>query len=68
MSDNPPFKPGDKVRHKLIRSWTGTVVRYHKASHWRNGKVFWKGWDMYDPERIDWTWDFAMEKIDCNNS
>ena len=68
-----PFFAGDKVRHKLCPAWTGEVVRVgpevmlegrpHENNPGPARQIYWKGWDPFDPEKVDWTWDFAMEGI-----
>lgn len=64
MSELPKFYIGDKVRHKLI-GYVGEVVGVGKEErypqHGPARKIYWKGWNAYDPERVDWTWDFALE-------
>lgn len=62
MTQVRDFNKGDRVRHKQIKT-EGTVVRYFRPTWWANGMVFWRGWDPLDPDRIDWTWDFAMEHV-----
>jgi hypothetical protein len=59
------FNRGDRVRHNQ-GCGEGIVVRYFKPSKWEHGMVFWKGWNPFQPERIDWTWDFAMTKLTNN--
>lgn len=58
------FAVGDKVRHKQMKL-VGEVVGLSKIieypGHGPARKVYWKGWDPFRPEHIDWTWDFAME-------
>lgn len=62
-----PFNKNDRCRHRQGFG-EGTVVRYYKPTSWRHGVVIWKGWDSFNPERIDWTWDFAMEKVESNEA
>lgn len=58
------FNKGDKVAHKQLPSlWKGEVVRYYKPSSWEHGVIIWKGHDPFNPDKIDWTWDFAMDKL-----
>jgi len=26
-------------------------------------RVYWKGYNAFAPENVDWTWDFALEKV-----
>lgn len=65
MSDLPKFYVGDKVRHKLIKALAGEVVRIGKEVNYPNHgparKIYWKGWNQFDLEQVDWTWDFALE-------
>lgn len=66
MASLPKFYVGDKVRHKHVPSLTGEVVGYSKEILWPGEtvparKVYWKGWDFIDANKVDWTWDFALE-------
>lgn len=58
------FNIGDKVRHKQM-ALVGEVVGLSKEINYPNHgparKVYWKGWNVLDPDQVDWTWDFAME-------
>lgn len=63
------LKPGDKVAHALIKGHYGTFM-YREGpffvappdseilgNHYR---LWWKGWNQYEPDKLDWTWDWAM--------
>lgn len=60
----PKFFVGDKVRHIQI-NMIGEVIRVCKEVNYPGigpaRKVYYKGWNSFDPEQVDWTWDFALE-------
>ena len=65
MTERRAFNPGDRCMHKQMgRDFAGTVVRYFKPTRWKEGMVFWKGHNPFNPERVDWTWDFAMVNLE----
>jgi len=61
-----PFKKGDVVYHKQMPSMEGTVS-YLKGPIDYDGRpsyqVYWKGWNPFNPEQQDYTWDFALELV-----
>jgi hypothetical protein len=65
MASAPKFYVGDKVRHKQI-ALTGEVVGIGKEveypGHGPARKIYWKGFNPFNPEQVDWTWDFCMEE------
>lgn len=66
MPTAPKFFVGDKVRHKQLKeSMTGEVVKVGKEVNYPGvgpaRKIYYKGWDPFDPEKVEWTWDFCME-------
>lgn len=69
------FKKGDLVYHAQMSSLRGVVafvgpprpLEHADDTKTTARRVFWKGWDPFDPDRIDWTWDFAMRKQDAQD-
>ncbi len=66
MPGLPKFAVGDKVRHKQLPGCVGEVVRVGKEVDYPGvgpaRKVYWRGWNPYNTDKVDWTWDFALEE------
>lgn len=47
------------MRHAQVSILKGTVVKVDGPFE-GHFQVVWKGWDPFDKEREDWTWDWAI--------
>lgn len=62
------LKPGTRIVHALGDSWVGKFVRLEGPFHFSHARaeacdhyrIWWKGWCTHEPEREDWTWEWAV--------
>lgn len=58
------LKPGDEIYHTVAgAAWRGKFVRLAGPYENDRYRIWWKGWDKYNPEKEDWTWDWAIGRL-----